>query len=247
MNLRLHEVSQRYPGREHPALDRVSLELAPGQIIGIYGHGGAGKTTMLRIAAGRQAPSSGSVTYNGVRLKEMSRSERTRHRRREIACVWAAEPWEEHLSVLDHVAMRLLVDRRHHRSAERRAREALLACEAEQCVGMACEELSDSQRQRVEIARALVSEPRLLVADGPTSRLSRIEGEAIMALLCSVARKAGAAVLVADSDADALVGADEIRYLHDGRLFNPAETQELGQLYRLPSAASRRPAAAADA
>jgi len=112
---------------------------------------------------------------------------------------------------------------------------------------MACEELSDSQRQRVEIARALVSEPRLLVADGPTSRLSRIEGEAIMALLCSVARKAGAAVLVADSDADALVGADEIRYLHDGRLFNPAETQELGQLYRLPSAASRRPAAAADA
>ena len=247
MNLRLHEVSQRYPGREHPALDRVSLELAPGQIIGIYGHGGAGKTTMLRIAAGRQAPSSGSVTYNGVALQEMSRSERTRHRRREIASVWATEPSQERLSVLDHVAMRLLVDRRHYRSAERRAREALLACEAEQCVGMACEELSDSQRQRVEIARALVSEPRLLVADGPTSRLSRIEGEAIMALLCSVARKAGAAVLVADSDADALVGADEIRYLHDGRLFNPAETQELGQLYRLPSAASRRPAAAADA
>jgi len=54
-------------------------------------------------------------------------------------------------------------------------------------------------------------------------------------------------VLVADSDADALVGADEIRYLHDGRLFNPAETQELGQLYRLPSVGSRRPAAAADA
>lgn len=246
MNLRLEQVCKRYPGAERPALDGVSLELSRGQMIGIYGHSGAGKTTLLRIAAGLQVPSSGSVTYDGVRLKEMSSSERVRHRRREIACVWAAQSWQERLSVLEHVALPLLVDRRDHRSAERRAREALLACEAELCVGMACEELSDGQRQRVEIARALISEPRLLIADGPTSRLSSIEGEAIMALLGSVARDAGTAVLLADSDADALVGADEILCLLDGRLVNPAETQELGRLYRLPSAVSR-PAAAADA
>jgi putative ABC transport system ATP-binding protein len=246
MNLRLEQVCKRYPGAKRLALDGVSLELAGGQMIGIYGDSGAGKTTFLRIAAGREAPSSGSVSYNGVRLKEMSRSERTRHRRREIASVWAAEPWQEHLSVLEHVAMPLFVDRLPHRSAERRAREALLVCEAEQCVGMAGEELSDGQRQRVELARALVSEPRLLIADGPTSRLSRSEGQAIIALLRSVARRAGTAVLLADSDADALVGADEILCLLDGRLVNDAETRELARLYRLPSAASR-PAAAADA
>ena len=244
MNLRLEQVCKRYPGAERPALDGVSLELARGQMIGIYGHSGAGKTTLLRIAAGLQAPSSGSVSYDGVRLREMSASERTRHRRREIACVWAAQPWQERLGVLEHVALPLLVDRRDHRSAERRAREALLACEAEQCVGMACEQLSEGQRQRVAIARALVSEPRLLIADGPTSRLSRIEREAIMALLGSVAREAGTAVLVADSDAEALLGAGEILYLHDGRLVNPAETRELGRLYRLPSAGSQLTAAA---
>jgi len=246
MNLRLEQVCMQYPGSERPALDAVSLELAPGQMIGIYGQGGAGKTTMLRIAAGRLAASSGRVTYNGVALQEMSRSEQVRHRRREIASVWAPEPWQEHLSVLEHVEIPLLVDRLHYRSAERRARQALLACEAEQCVGMKGEELSDSQRQRVELARALVSEPRLLIADGPTSRLSSVEGKAIMALLRSVAREAGVAVLVADSDADALVGAHEILCLLDGRLVNDAETRELARLYRLPSAASR-PAAAADA
>jgi putative ABC transport system ATP-binding protein len=246
MNLRLERISKRYPGAERPALDAVSLELSRGQMIGIYGHSGAGKTTLLRIAAGLLAPDSGSVSYNGVRLGEMSASERVRHRRREIACVWAAQSWQERLGVLEHVALPLLVDRRDHRSAERRAREALLACEAEQCVGMACEELSDGQRERVAIARALVSEPRLLIADGPASRLSRIEGEAIMALLGSVAREAGTAVLVADSDAEALLGAEEILYLHDGRLVNPEERRELARLYRLPSAVSRR-AATADA
>jgi putative ABC transport system ATP-binding protein len=246
MNLALEQVCKRYRGADRPALDGVSLELAGGQVKGIYGDSGAGKTTFLRIAAGRLQPSSGSVTYNGVALEEMSRSERTRHRRREIASVWAAEPWQEQLSVLEHVEIPLLVDRRHYRSAERRAREALFVCEAEECVGMAGEELSDGQRQRVELARALISEPRLLIADGPTSRLSRVEGGSIMALLRSVARKAGTAVLVADSDADALLGADEILCLLHGRLVNDAETQEPGRLYRLPSAASR-PAAAADA
>jgi ABC-type methionine transport system ATPase subunit len=246
MNLRLEQVCKRYPGANRLALDGVSLELAGGQMIGICGDSLAGKTTLLRIAAGRETPSSGSVSYNGVALQEMSRSEQVRHRRREIASVWAAEPWQEQLSVLEHVEMPLLVDRLHYRSAERRAREALLACEAEQCAGMAGEELSDGQRQRVELARALVSQPRLLVADGPTSRLSSIEGKAIMALLRSVAREAGTAVLLADSDADALVGVDEIFCLLDGRLVNDAETRELARLYRLPRAASR-PAAAADA
>jgi ABC-type lipoprotein export system ATPase subunit len=245
MNLRLEQVSKRYPGATRPALDEVSLELAGGQMIGIYGDSGAGKTTFLRIAAGRDAPTGGRVTYDGVRLQEMSRSERTRHRRREIAGVWGAEPWQEHLSVLEHVEIPLLVDRLHHKSAERRARQALLACEAEQCIGMTGEELSDGQRQRVELARALVSRPRLLIADGPTSRLSSVEGKAIIALLGSVARKAGTAVLLADSDADALLGADEVLCLLDGRLANDSETRELARLYRLPNAASR-PAAAAD-
>ncbi len=225
------------------ALDDVSLEVSRGQIMGIFGPSGSGKTTLLRIAAGFRAPDTGTVSYNGEHLDRMSARERTRFRRREIACVWASEPWQERLSVVDHVAMPLLVDGCGHRGAERRVREALLACEAEQCAGMDLRELSDGERQRVAIARALVSEPCLLLADGPASNLSLVEQEGIMLLLATLARQARVAVLVTGSDAAALLRADPILYLRDGKLIDPEPMSERGKVYQFPLAGSRRVAA----
>lgn len=248
MILGLEGICKRYQrpgGGWKVALDRVSLELDRGQIVGIFGPSGSGKTTLLRIAAGLQSPDSGTVLYNGERLDEISADERTRFRRREIACVWAAQSWQERLSVLDHVAVPLLVDRRDHRFAERRAREALLVCEAEQCLGMELHELSDGECQRVSIARALVTEPRLLLADGPASSLSLVEQEEIMVLLASLAREAKVAVLITDSDAEALLRADPILYLCDGKLVDPEPASERGRVIRFQPAPSRR--AASDA
>lgn len=243
--LRLERVSKRYsrPDGSRVALDDVSLELDRGEIMGIFGPSGAGKTTLQRIAAGLGKPDSGTVVYNGERLDQMSAADRTRFRRREIACVWSAQPWQERLGVLDHVAVPLLVDRCGRRSAERRVREALLACEAEKCVGLELRELSDGERQRVAIARALVTEPRLLLADGPTSNLSQVEQEGIMALLSALARDARVAVLVTASDAAALPCADPILYLRDGKLITPAPMSERGRVYRFPPVGSRRTAA----
>jgi len=245
--LRLEEISKRYirPDGVRVALDGVSLELERGQIMGIFGPSGSGKTTLLRIAAGLRKPDGGIVTYNGERLDRMTAGERTRFRRREIACVWASHPQQERLDVADHVAMPLLVDRCGRRSAERRVCEALLACEAEQCIGMELRELSAGEHQRVAIARALVTEPRLLLADGPASNLSIVEQERIMMLLSELARKAGVAVLVADSDAEALLRADPILYLRDGKLVDSEPMSERGKVYQFPSTESRR--AAADA
>jgi putative ABC transport system ATP-binding protein len=243
--LRLERISKRYsrPDGSKLALEGVSLELDRGQITGVFGPSGSGKTTLLRIAAGLLAADSGTVTYRDARLDRMSTAERTRFRRREIACVWAAQPWQERLSVLDHVALPLLVDRCGRRSAERRVREALLACEAEQCLGMELDELSDGERQRIAIARALVGEPQLLLADGPASNLSVVEQEGIMMLLASLAREARVAVLVTASDAQALLRADPILYLRDGRLINPEPMSVRGKVYSFPQPGSRRVAA----
>jgi ABC-type lipoprotein export system ATPase subunit len=241
MLLSLQQVSKRFqtPSGERVALEDVSLELARGQIMGVFGPSGAGKTTLLRIAAGLQAPDSGTVTYNGERLDQMPAAERQRYRRQEISCVWAAPSWQERLSVLDQVATVLLVDRRGHRSAERRAREALLACEVEHCVGMELGDLSDGERQRVAIACAIVSEPRLLLADRPALGLSLLEQEAIMTLLRTLAREAKVAVLITDSDAEALLAAEPVLYLRAGKLVNPQDAEERGRLYRFPATAAR--------
>lgn len=241
MLLSLDRVSKRFEGASgtRVALDGVSLDLARGQIVGVFGPSGSGKTTLLRIAAGLQAPDSGTVTYKGERLDRMPAAERQRFRRREISCVWTAQAWQERLSVLDHVAVALLVDRRDRRGAERRAREALLACEVEHCVDMELAALSDGERQRVAIARAIVTEPHLLLADRPASGLSLAEQEAIMTLLAALAREAKLAVLIADSDAEALLRAEPILYLRDGTLVNPEPAGEGGRLYRFPVTSSR--------
>lgn len=245
MLLCLQDVSKRYrrAGGQRTALDGVSLELDRGQLLGVFGPSGSGKTTLLRIAAGLQRPDAGAVVYNGERLDRMSNAERMRFRRREIACVWAGQAVPDGIGVLDYVAMPLLVDRRDHRVAERRAREALLVCEAEQCLGMDLGVLSDGERQRVALARSLVTEPRLLLADGPAASLSLGEQEAILALLLSLAHEAKVAVLVTDSNAETLIRADPILYLCDGKLVNPEPNAIRGRLYQFPG----RSRAAADA
>jgi ABC-type lipoprotein export system ATPase subunit len=136
----------------------------------------------------------------------------------------------------------LLVDGRGRRDVERRVREALLACEAEQCVANELGELSDGERQRVAIARALVTEPRLLLADGPTSSLSLPEREGIMVLLSALARDARVAVMITASDAQTLLGADPVLYLRDGKLIGPEPSSEGGRVYRFPAVGSRRAA-----
>jgi ABC-type lipoprotein export system ATPase subunit len=245
MLLSLQRISKRHQGSRarRPALLDVSLEVVRGQVVGVFGPSGAGKTTLLQIAAGLQAPDGGAVLYDGQRLDRLSAAERMRLRRREIACVWGAQPPQRGLRALDHVLVPLLVDRRERRAALRVAREALAACEAEHCAQAELTELSDGERQRVEIARALAIEPRLLLADGPASSLSLIEQEAIMVLLSSLAREARVGVLIADSDAEALIRANPVLYLAAGRLVETPPAAG-GRVYRLPE---RPRAAAADA
>jgi putative ABC transport system ATP-binding protein len=246
MLLRLEQVTKRY-ARQHGekvALERVSLTVERGEMVGVFGPSGSGKTTLLRIAAGLQRPDQGAVIYNGERLDAMSSSERVRFRRREVACVWSDAATPEGLSVIDHTAVPLLVDHRDHRTAERRAREALLACEVEHCAGLQIQELSDGERERVSLARAVASEPRLLLADGPASRLSLIEQEQLMALLASLARDAKVAILVTDSNAEALTRCEPLLYLNDGKLLSSQDASAPGRLYQFPAPAAR---AAADA
>jgi putative ABC transport system ATP-binding protein len=247
MLLSLQRVAKRFErknGAGKDALTDVSLELARGQIVGVYGSSGAGKTTLLQIAAGLLRPDDGKVCYDGRRLDQLPAGEWKRLHRQEIACVWAGQSAKAGLEVLEHIEMPLLVDRHDHRGARRRAREALAACEAEQCAGMMVNELSDGERQRVEIARAIVIEPRLLLADGPARNLSIVEQEAIMVLLASLAHDARVAVLVTDSDSEALIRANPLLYLNGGRLVNAPTAAKEGNVYELPR---RSRQAAADA
>jgi len=241
------EVSKRFKrpnGEVAVALDGVSFEICRGELVGVFGPSGAGKTTLLCIAAGMMGVDSGVVSYNGVRFDRMSVGERKRLRRQEIACVWASQEWQERLTVIDHVALPLLLDGRDRQIALDRAREALLACEAERCASMELRDLSAGEYQRVAFARALVTEPKLVLADAPTANLSVIERETLMHLLSLLARQARAAVLATASDAEQLAASDRLLYLHnEGKLITSQQTGQQGKLYSFPQAPFRRSAA----
>lgn len=244
--LRFDEVCVSFDRRGGPkvALDHVSLELEGGQLMGIFGPSGAGKTTLLRVAAGLESPDSGFVTYKDERLDGMSVSQHRRYRRREVGCLWTGQPWMPGLSVCEHVELPLLIDGCENRAARRLARKFLLACEAEECADLNPEELSDGERQRASIARALVTEPRLLLVDGAVSGLSIIEQEQIMTLLAELAKEANVAVLVADTNAGQLLHVDRIIYMRDGKLIGAEPPEERGKLYRLPIPPASHPSAA---
>lgn len=233
--LRLQDIHKRYRrgARERVALDGVSLDVTSGQMVGVFGASGSGKSALLRIAAGFERPDSGEVVHGTRRLDQLPRRERLEQLRRGVGCVWGSGFWPPGLSVLEQVLLPLLMDGRHRREAQRRALEYLELCGAASCAGAGVDELSDGERQRVGIARALVIEPWLLLADAAVSNLALIEQEAIMGLLASLARERDLAVLVTDNGAGAIVGADPILYLRNGRLVGPDPRVRLGEVIAL--------------
>lgn len=236
MILRAEELSKayRHRGGRRIALEGVSLELDRGEVLGIFGAAGAGKTTLLRLLAGLERPDHGRITYAGEPLELMSGARRARYLRREVGCVWRAEAYAEGMRVLENVMLPLLIDHRERRWAERRARRVLLACEADQCIDMEVQELSDGERQLVAIARALVSEPRVLLVDGVVTDLSLHERNAIMRLLSSLAKDAKIAVVVTGAQAVSLPQVDTLLYMSGGRLVNERPLAALGEVVRLP-------------
>jgi len=243
--LRFERVCKSFRRREGSklALDHVSFGLERGQIMGIFGPSGAGKTTLLRVAAGLEAPDSGIVAYNDERLSEMSTAQHRRYRRRSVGCVWAGQSWMPGLSVREHVELPLLIDGCDNRTARRAALKFLLACEAGECAELMPDELSDGERRRAAIARALIIEPQLLLVDGAVSGLSIVEQEQIMELLAELAQDANVAVLVADTNAGQLLRVDPIVYMRDGKLIGTEPPDERGKLYTLPTPASHPSAA----
>jgi len=235
-------VSKRYPdgGREILVLDRVSLQLDAGVSAGVYGPRRAGKSTLLRLAAGIALPDSGTICFEGRDMAQMAGSQRGRLLRGEIAFMsaadWRATPGE---SVVDHVATSLGSDGLTMREARRRAMHALDLVE----VGAAGAEeptasLSLSERARVMLARALARAPRLLVLDEPALLPNLGERDSFYALLRAAAHEREMTLLIASEEMAALQGVGVLMSIADGELVS---TEVRGTVVPLPG---RRRAAA---
>lgn len=214
-----HLISKHYTmgSRQVMALSDVSFHLTAGQLVGLTGPSGSGKSTLLNILGGLDRPTSGTVAVEGQPLHTLSENDLTLYRRNTVGFVFQASHLVPSLTVAENVMLPLIPLSLSPTEKEQRVREALeqvnIAHRAEHLPG----ELSGGEQQRAAVARAIVNEPSLILADEPTGELDSENAARIVELLTGFADK-GRTVIIASHDSDLIGVTDEVLRLENGTL-----------------------------
>jgi putative ABC transport system ATP-binding protein len=218
----LREVTKVYRsaanGAEFPALRDVTLAVRGGEAVVLLGRSGSGKTTLLNLIGGIDRPDRGRVVLAGRDLATLRDAARSRLRLETVGFVFQFFNLLPTLTARDNIALPLRFQGRSRSEALRRAEEAARSCAVADRLERYPHELSGGEMQRAAIARAIASEPALLLADEPTGNLDSDTGTAILDLLRRLTRERGLALLLATHDETALRHADRVLRLRDGRL-----------------------------
>ena len=199
-----------------PALAGASLEIAPGEIVAVMGPSGSGKSTLLHCAAGIIVPDAGEVMFDGASVGDLTDARRSALRRTEFGFVFQFGRLVPELSCAENVSLPLRLAGVSRRDASRRAAEWLDRLEVTDVASKLPGEVSGGQGQRVAVARALVTQPRVVFADEPTGALDSLNGERVMQLLTLAARETEAAVVLVTHEARVAAYADREVIVRDG-------------------------------
>jgi len=222
--IEVRDLSKVYTrGRQQvEVLHHVNLSVRRGDFLALMGPSGSGKTTLLNLVGGLDTPSGGSIAVDGLRIDQIRGGELARWRASKIGFVFQFYNLMPMLSAQRNVELPLLLTKLP--AAERRKRAAI----ALQLVGLADRsshkptELSGGQQQRVSIARAVVSDPDLLVCDEPTGDLDRQSAEEVLTLLRTLNREHGKTIVMVTHDPKAAGYASHTLHLDKGTLVEPA-------------------------
>jgi ABC-type lipoprotein export system ATPase subunit len=199
-------------------LDEVSMSVAPGEIVAVLGRSGSGKSTLLNLLGGLDAPDAGEIEIAGRPLVGLRAGALSRMRLRHIGFVFQQFQLIEECSGLENVLMPTLLPGAPVGGGAR-ARDLIAQLGIEHVAGHLPSELSGGEQQRFALARALVNDPEIVLADEPTGSLDSENGAAVLGLLRGLG---GRAVVLVTHEADAAAVADRVLHLADGRLVDEA-------------------------
>ena len=216
--LRTEDLTREYGFGDNKvvALNHVSFSVEEGEFVTILGPSGSGKSTLLHLLGGVDKPTSGKVYIGGQSIYEMKERELTAFRRREIGQIYQFYNLIPVLNVEENICLPMLLD---HRQAERKDLDELLdLLGLTERVNHLPSELSGGQQQRVAIGRALISKPKLILADEPTGNLDQKNSREIIKLFRELNEKYGQTILLITHDEKIAEHAERILVIEDGRI-----------------------------
>jgi putative ABC transport system ATP-binding protein len=218
------------------ALRGIDLCVPSGQFVAVMGPSGSGKSTLLHLIGGLDAPTSGQVCVGGDELSALDDDALTLVRRRRIGFIFQAFNLLDVLTAEENVALPLIIDGVPEQQAQPKAAAAL------ELVGMSARclhlpgQLSGGEQQRLAIARAIVTEPRVLLADEPTGNLDSAHGDQVMALLRGLVDRRGQTILMVTHNPSHAAFADRLVRLKDGRVLDEKVLHRHPAVAREPNA-----------
>ncbi len=221
----LRHVGKHYVDGDVTALDDLSLSVRRGEFVSIVGPSGCGKSTLLNMIGVLDRPTSGSVWFDGKRVDSTMNLDQLRAKK--IGFVFQSFHLVPNLTASENVQLPMFGD---DRSLDRRrddARDLLVEVGLRERIDHRSTQLSNGQRQRVAVARALANRPILVLADEPTGALDCENGDLIMDLLVRLCREQGTTLVVVTHDRNVAQRADRVVHLRDGRIV-PESSQVLG-------------------
>lgn len=218
--VRLIEVSKVYEtkGETIHALDRVSLEILPGEFIAVAGPSGSGKSTLLNLVGGLDTPTGGQILVGSRDLAGMSPTELARMRRDHIGFVFQSYNLIPVLTAIENVEYVMMLKGVGDAERKRRAEEIMAEVGLTGMGARRPAELSGGQQQRVAVARALAAGPTLILADEPTANLDSATGAGLLDMMAEINQTKGATFVFSTHDPRVMERASRLILLRDGRI-----------------------------
>ncbi len=219
----LNKVSKVYrqAKKENLVLNELNLHLEQGEFLAIKGSSGSGKTSLLRLIAGIDLPSSGSITVANYHLDHLSEAVRARFRQENIGFAFQFFDLLDELNLLENIALPALIAGQDAKLANKKAEAWLERFDLKNLKHAFPQDVSGGEMQRVSLARAMINEPSLILADEPTSHLDSLDSELSLGLLSDLRRELGLTIILVTHDAKVAAYADKVMNLRSGQfVFN---------------------------
>ena len=202
------------------ALDNISIKFRKNEFVTILGQSGSGKTTMLNILGGLDKYDNGDLIINGKSTKKFKDKDWDAYRNKSIGFIFQSYNLINHISILKNVEMALKLNNVSRKKRHKLAREALDKVGLIEHINKKPTELSGGQMQRVAIARSLVNNPDIILADEPTGALDSKSAKQLLETLTTLNETLDATILMVTHDAFTASYADRIIFIKDGKIFN---------------------------